>query len=610
MTSNDQPRRVIVIDDNPSIHGDFHKILSGADSRDNSLANAAADLFGPAEIPLPAERPQFQLASAFQGRDGLAAVQSALKSSAPFEMAFVDIRMPPGWDGIETTLRLWETDPDLQVVICTAYSDYDLDAIVNQLGVSDRYVILKKPFDPIEVTQLASALVEKRRLVLQVRQQMTALQQTVRSQTNELVNSEERFRLITECAADLIGIIDATGQRIFISPSHAKVLGYGLEELRATNMLEHVHPEDRERLRAAIQENLSANGQEVIDYRYQHKNGAWIYLESHGVPFRNGQGAVEGLLLVTRDISERKQAEQERQRLEIQLRQGQKLEAIGQLAAGIAHEINTPIQYVGDNTRFLQDAFKTMAQCAEMSRRLVEASAQGELAPDSLRDIKKQLDEADLDYLLAQIPAAIKETLEGVERVTKIVRAMKEFSHPGPREKTRIDIHKNIESTITVARNEWKYVADVKTEFDPAMPPVLCFAGEFNQVLLNLVVNAAHAIGDVVKGRNGEKGTITVRTHRAGDWAEIRVSDTGTGIPPEVRPHIFEPFFTTKEVGKGTGQGLSTVYAIIVKKHNGEVSFESEMGHGTTFIIRLPLGLAHAAAPTAAPANSANPGTP
>lgn len=589
MNPPNEPRRVIVIDDNPSIHGDFHKILGDSTGGDGGLAEAAADLFGPEETIAKSTKPSFQLASAFQGREGLVAVQQALRNGHPFEMAFVDIRMPPGWDGIETTQRLWEADPDLQVVICTAYSDYDLDQIVNLLGQSDRYVILKKPFDPIEVTQLANALVEKRRLVLQVRQQMSALEGVVQLRTEELTKSEERFRLITECAADLIGIIDAEGRRLFISPSHEKVLGYTIAELEAINAYEQVHPEDREGLRQVLRHSLESNEQEVIAYRCQHKNGSWLYLEAHGVPFRNGQGIIEGLLMVSRDISERKQAEQERQRLEIQLRQGQKLEAIGQLAAGIAHEINTPIQYVGDNTRFLQDSFKTLAQTLISGRHLTEACASGSPPPELVLEAVRQMKNADLDYLLEQVPAALKETMEGVERVAKIVRAMKEFSHPGPREKTRIDIHKNIESTITVARSEWKYVAELKTQFDPAMPPVLCFAGEFNQVLLNLVVNAAHTIGDVVSNRNGEKGTITVSTCRVGDWAEVRVSDTGMGIPPEVRPHIFEPFFTTKGVGKGTGQGLSTVYAIIVKKHGGEVSFETEVGKGTTFIVRLPL---------------------
>jgi signal transduction histidine kinase len=203
--------------------------------------------------------------------------------------------------------------------------------------------------------------------------------------------------------------------------------------------------------------------------------------------------------------------------------------------------------------------------------------------------VEESLAAGDLGYLFEQIPAAIKETLEGVERVTKIVRAMKEFSHPGSKEKAAADLNKAIETTVTVARNEWKYVADMELDLDQSLPAVPCFVGEFNQCILNLVVNAAHAIGDVVKKNPGAKGRITVRTRRDDGHVEVRVSDTGTGIPESARPKIFEPFFTTKEAGKGTGQGLSIVYGSIVEKHGGTVRFETETGQGTTFILRLPI---------------------
>jgi signal transduction histidine kinase len=166
---------------------------------------------------------------------------------------------------------------------------------------------------------------------------------------------------------------------------------------------------------------------------------------------------------------------------------------------------------------------------------------------------------------------------------------MKEFSHPGGKEKSLANLNRAIESTVTVARHEWKYVADMNLALDPALPAVPCFLGEFNQAVLNLVINAAHAIGDVVKEQPGAKGAITVRTVRDGDHVEVRVSDTGAGIPEAIRPRIFEPFFTTKAVGKGTGQGLSMVYGTVVQKHGGTVRFESEVGKGTTFILRLPL---------------------
>ncbi len=167
---------------------------------------------------------------------------------------------------------------------------------------------------------------------------------------------------------------------------------------------------------------------------------------------------------------------------------------------------------------------------------------------------------------------------------------MREFSHPGPLEKTALDLNHAIQSTILVSRNEWKYVADLKVDLDPDLPPVQCVPGEFNQVILNLIVNAAHAIADVVSGKPDGKGTITVSTRQDGDYAEIRVSDTGTGIPEAARPSIFNLFFTTKPVGKGTGQGLSLAHNVVVQKHGGTITFDTEVGVGTTFKIRLPIG--------------------
>jgi signal transduction histidine kinase len=187
------------------------------------------------------------------------------------------------------------------------------------------------------------------------------------------------------------------------------------------------------------------------------------------------------------------------------------------------------------------------------------------------------------------VPKAVNETLEGVERVTKIVRSMKEFSQPGARDKAPADLNHAIDSTVNVARNEWKYVADIKLELAPNLPPVPCLVGEFNQCVLNLVINAAHAIGDAVKQKPGTKGVITLRTLQDGDHVEVRVSDTGPGIPEAVRPRIFEPLFAGNGFGRGIGQGLSTTYNIIVKKHGGSVRFETETGCGTTFILRLPL---------------------
>jgi signal transduction histidine kinase len=274
--------------------------------------------------------------------------------------------------------------------------------------------------------------------------------------------------------------------------------------------------------------------------------------------------------------------------LEAQLAQAQKLESIGHLAAGVAHEINTPIQYMGDNTRFLEESFRNLDRVLTSYGTLVDAADSAGLLPEAVQNARQTAEEADLAYLHDEIPRAIQQSGEGVERVATIVKAMKEFSHPGSAEMKAIDLNHAIESTLTISRNEWKYVADTATEFDPHLPVVRCLPGEFNQVILNLVVNAAHAIADV-KTRGAEKGRITVTTRRDGGWAEIRVGDTGTGIPEAVRGRIFTPFFTTKEVGRGTGQGLAIAHTVVVKKHGGTLGFETEEGKGTTFIIRLPI---------------------
>ena len=286
----------------------------------------------------------------------------------------------------------------------------------------------------------------------------------------------------------------------------------------------------------------------------------------------------------------------ERQLMEAQLAQAQKLESIGQLAAGVAHEINTPIQYVGDNTRFLEESFQNLDRVLTSYDHLTRAAEGAGVLGDEVRDVRAAAEQADLEYLHDEIPRAIRQSEEGVERVAAIVKAMKEFSHPGSGEMKAIDLNHAIESTLTVSRNEWKYVADAVTQFDPQLPAVRCLPGEFNQVILNLVVNAAHAIADV-KMRGTTKGRITISTRREGDWAEIRVADTGTGIPESVRSRIFTPFFTTKEVGRGTGQGLAIARAVIVKKHGGTLEFETEEGKGTTFIIRMPIAGALPARP-------------
>ncbi|MDD3311741.1 ATP-binding protein [Pseudodesulfovibrio sp.] len=283
--------------------------------------------------------------------------------------------------------------------------------------------------------------------------------------------------------------------------------------------------------------------------------------------------------VIVLDISERKT-------LERRLNIAQKLESVGELASGIAHEINTPIQYVGDSVRFVSDALTDLSAIMAVGRELLRLCREEGGHPAIVRTIDDMAGEADLDFVLREAPKACARALEGTERVAVIVRAMKNFAHPGDGRKKGVNINESLANTLTVAKNEWKYVADVVEDYGD-IPIVNCLAGDISQVFLNIVVNAAHAIGDVV-GNSGEKGTIAVSTRAEEGMVVIRISDSGTGIPPENRDKIFDPFFTTKEVGRGTGQGLAIVHDIVVERHGGSIDVESEVGRGATFIITLP----------------------
>jgi PAS domain S-box-containing protein len=320
----------------------------------------------------------------------------------------------------------------------------------------------------------------------------------------------------------------------------------------------------------------------VDDVLFRKQDGEERYLGLTINPLNGDNESPLGLVIIGADVTERK-------KMEAQLQQSQKMEAIGQLAAGIAHEINTPTQFVGDNTRFFQDAFVDLVEIIKIYQELIETAKSSSLADEQLQDAQEQIEELDLDYLLEEVPLAIQHTLKGVDRIAKIVQAMKIFAHPGMSEKELTPINKEIEKTITITRNEWKYVAEMETDFDSSLPPVPCFRAELNQVILNMIVNAAHAIAEVNKDNPSQKGTIRVRTCHDGDWAKIIISDTGAGIPEDIREKIFDLFFTTKAAGKGSGQGLAISHSVVVEKHSGTIDLESEVGNGTTFIIGLPL---------------------
>jgi signal transduction histidine kinase len=279
---------------------------------------------------------------------------------------------------------------------------------------------------------------------------------------------------------------------------------------------------------------------------------------------------------MVRDITNRVEAEQRRAQLEAELRQAQKLESLGTMAGGIAHELNTPIQFVTDNTKYLSSAFSDcLAAISDFQAKVMPAEAS---------EIEATYD---LEYLRSEVPQAITQSLDGLERIAEIVLAIKRFSHPASAKKEYNDIGQIIQTTATVSKNQWKYVAELELDIPPNLPLVKSNAGELNQVFLNLIVNAAQAIEDATGGKT--PGKIVVSARHVGQAVECRVRDTGTGIQPEHLPRIFDLFFTTKDPGRGTGQGLSVTHTIITQSHGGKIDVESEPGRGTTFIVTLPI---------------------
>lgn len=373
-------------------------------------------------------------------------------------------------------------------------------------------------------------------------------------------------------------ITDLSGNITYVNRRFTECTGYSYDEAIGQNPRILKSDYTPAEVYSALWETIRRGEEWRGEFRNRKKNGE-LYWESVVIsPIRNSDGMTSHFLAVKEDITERKVAESHS-------RQAQKLEAIGQLAAGIAHEINTPIQFVGDNTRFVKEAWSSLDPVIA----LCDGPSNADVPADRLSRVHSMLRECDSQYLRAEVPRALDQSLEGIGRVAKIVQAMKEFSHPGSDEKQLADINKAIQTTLTVSRNEWKYVAHVETFLQNDLQLVPCHIGELNQVFLNLLINSAHAIAEVVGDGSKNKGKITVRTTQDAECTTISIQDTGAGIQPEIQSKIFDPFFTTKGVGRGTGQGLSLAHTSIVKKHGGKIWFESEVGKGTIFFIQLPM---------------------
>jgi two-component system, NtrC family, sensor kinase len=403
---------------------------------------------------------------------------------------------------------------------------------------------------------------------------------TTRKLADELLReSEGRWRTLLAQVEEMVVVIDAHGRVEYASPAVERWLGYDADALVGRDVTFATHPDHAAALHRAFTD--ARPGQPVsLTRSVRASDGSWRWFESRVIRLDD-----TSLLLVSRDVTERVELDHERERLEMDRRVSQRLEAVGQLAAGIAHEINTPLQFVGDSVTFLRDAVDDLVR---LSGRYHECLFIDTAIPVQERRLamRQAEEEADVDYLIESIPKAFQRTDEGIERVRTIVQAMKRFSHASSTEAAPADINDALETTLAVCRNEYKYVAEIMTEFTQ-LPLVTCNIGEINQVFLNLVINAAQAIAEKV-GDGGDRGRIFLSTRVDADAVVITIEDDGPGIPPDVRERIYEPFFTTKEVGKGTGQGLALARTA-VERHRGTLTCSSSVGEGTTFTIRLPV---------------------
>jgi PAS domain S-box-containing protein len=544
-------RRILIVDDNRAIHSDFRKILSPAVTTGAAMYSMESTLFGG---PSDADRPTpFTVDSAYQGQEGMLLVQKALAAGRPYAMAFVDIRMPPGWDGVETIQKMWGIDPEIQIVLCTAYSDYSWDEMFEKLGHHDGLLILKKPFDTVEALQLAQALTEKWWLHQQSQKKMGDLESMVSVRTQDLARSLSLLNTIFESTSDGIVAVDLSGRVTSFNTTFAALWQFPAELIARRNAAEmRVYTAVQAKnpalfLQRVKEQEISpeTEGFDVIEL----KDGR--IFERYIFPQRIGDKCV-GTVINWRDITARK-------RVEAQLIQSQKLETIGRLAGGFAHEFNSILTVIigqsesirGDLpagsllTKNAIEISKAASRAAKLTQQLLAYGRKQFLLPESL----------DLNRILMDMAGVFHNLLGG-----------------------------NVETQIVPGPGPHVVKAD---------------AGQIEQVIVNMVINARDAMP------NGGKLTLetanvsfdpdTVGRYpelKPGDYAMLAITDTGTGMSAEVKARVFEPFFSTKGIGQGAGLGLSTCYGII-KQSGGHISIYSEPARGTTFKIYLPLFESH-----------------
>lgn len=562
-----QSNAILVVDDNESIHHDFDRIL-GRGSSAHTLASCEAAFFGQ-ESDSAEDRVGFDVDHALQAETAVTMVRDAAQAGHPYAVVFVDIAMSAQAVGPAVIEQFWQADPGLSIVLCTASLDWSRDEMMSWVRYPERLLVLKRPFDTVEVTQMALALSRQRERQQTTEQQEQQLRTELNSRTQQLVQAQQESERFVEAISSVVFGIDEDGCVSRWNATSESVFGVSARDVIGRSFREiPIDWEDSEaawQLLLTVQQKATRRNELVFSDHDGNRRVLGVSVFPVSIDGRH-----RGCLVLGADLTENRLLEQ-------QLQAAHKLEAVGQLAAGVAHEINTPMQYIGDNLEYLTKAFDQLM--SQLQWQISHGSApETDEVPD--RPITQQR----LESLQRNVPSALGDAVEGVSHVSRIVRAMKEFSHPGMETKMSVDVNQALQNTLTVTSNEWKHVASVITDFAVPARPIDAFAGELNQVFLNLIVNAVQAIEESPV----RPGRIDVGTQYNDDCVEIWISDTGCGIPEEIRGRVFDPFFTTKEVGRGTGQGLALAHTVIVQKHGGRLWFETDEQSGTTFRIQLP----------------------
>ncbi len=494
--------------------------------------------------------------------------RALLQSESHHDLILLDLHLGDS-KGLDTLDEVRAIDGQTPIVLMTGLDDENVAREALRRGAQD-YLIKTKP-DPAALLRSVGYALERNRLV------------------EELKAERNRIHSYLDALGSIVLVLDLDWRVVSINSYGLEVLGVDRQDLLMKEWVDTiVSPGDQAETRNSLTQ-VSQSGDTAqfhFECRVKTAAGGERLIAWRATRLCDAGADATNLILSGSDITDASD-------LQSQLLQAQKLEAIGRLAAGIAHEINTPTQYVGDNLMFMQTSFERLNGFVSTLCGWIEDTKRETVSRAELDEVAVHMKDANLNYLVGEVPEAAGQAIEGVGRISEIVLAMKEFSHPPSKERQPTNINQCIRSTATVARNEWKYIAEMTLDLAEDLPQIPCLPGEFNQTILNLIVNAAHAIDEVRKATAiHELGAIRIRTSHDETWVAIEIEDSGAGIPNEIAERIFDPFFTTKEVGKGTGQGLAIARSCIVDKLDGEMSFESKPGAGTTFTMKLPLAKA------------------